>query len=86
VAERSISAAATATNDPGKPVPDALVEAFDAAWLIVGATPRAAKLPNETRARLRVALARCIIEISGKGVADPAELTRQAIEHFVFDA
>ena len=73
-------------NDPGKSVPDALVEAFDAAWLIVGATPRVAKFPDEARAQLRFALARCIIEMSVNGVADPAELSRQAIEHFVFDA
>ena len=78
--------AATDMNDPGKPVPDALVEAFDAAWLIVGATPRVAKFPNEARAQLRFALARCIIEMSVNGVADPAELSWQAIEHFVFDA
>ena len=63
-------------NDPGKPVPDALVEAFDAAWLIVASTPRVAKFPNEARAQLRFALARCIIEMSAKGVADPAKLSR----------
>jgi hypothetical protein len=73
-------------NDPGKPVPDALVEAFDAAWLIVASTPRVAKFPNEARAQLRFALARCIIEMSAKGVADPAELSRQAIEHFASTA
>ncbi|HEY8299266.1 MAG TPA: hypothetical protein VIF65_02190 [Methyloceanibacter sp.] len=78
--------AATDMNNPGKPVPDALVEAFHAAWLIVGATPRVAKFPNEARAQLRFALARGIVEMSSKGVADPAELSRQAIEHFVFDA
>ena len=62
------------------------MEAFDAAWLIVGSAPRVVKFPNEARAQLRFALARCIVELSANGVADPVELRRQAIEHFVLDA
>jgi hypothetical protein len=58
---------------------------FDAAWLVVGSTPRVAKFPQEAQAQLRLALARCIVDLAANRVMDPQELRRQTIEHFILN-
>ena len=66
-------------------VPSELEEAFDAAWVVIGSSPRAVKYPEAVRAQLRLTLARYIVELSGRGFTDPQELRRRAIEHLILD-
>jgi len=59
-----------------------LEQVFDGAWAVIKP-----KRPTTARPEpeLRVALARCIVELAANGVTDPEELRRQAIEHFIFE-
>jgi len=50
-------------------------EVFDAAWHVVGSRTT----PGE-QARLRVDLAKLLVELEARGVTDPWELRRRAIE------
>jgi len=53
-------------------------EVFDAAWHVVGSRTT----PGE-QARLRVALAKLLVELEARGVTDPWELRRRAIEEIL---
>ena len=62
-------------------VPDTtMAEVFDAAWPVVRAQQFAS---NSSDDDARLALARVIVEIAAKGVTDPEELRRRAIEEFL---
>lgn len=58
--------------------PSEHVRVFDAAWTAIGPKGRRLKFRQEDRRRL--ALAKCIITLAEKGVTDPHELRRRAIE------
>ena len=66
----------------GKPCPPSeLVRVFDAAWTVI--RPKGRRLKFRQDDRLRLALAKVIITLAEKGVADPKELRRRAIEHMI---
>jgi hypothetical protein len=61
-----------------------LEDVFDAIWLVVGNRHRL--LPPDEESRLRLGLAKLIVELEASGVTDPRELRRRAIEEIVLTA
>jgi hypothetical protein len=51
--------------------------AFDAAWLIVERQER--QMTSKRQAELRIALARCLVDLAASGVTDRGELLQRAI-------
>jgi hypothetical protein len=59
-------------------VPSDLEDAFDAAWLELAR--QSPPVLRSQQSKLRLALARCLVDLSAAGVLDPAELQTRAIE------
>ena len=51
---------------------------FDAIWLVIGRRKRL--LPPGEQAKLRLSLAKLLVELEASGVTDPKELKRRATE------
>ena len=51
---------------------------FDAIWLVIGRRKRL--LPPGEQAKLRLSLAKPLVELEASGVTDPKELKRRATE------
>ena len=62
-----------------------LLKAFEAAWEIVGIAPGVIKAAPHVQRQLRRGLARCIIALAARGITDPQELRREAVERVVLD-
>ena len=55
-----------------------LEDVFDAIWLVIGRRKRL--LPPGEQAKLRLSLAKLLVELEASGVTDPKELKRRATE------
>ena len=60
--------------------PSDLVDAFEAAWKVIG--PRR-KIGSRQEERLRLGLAKCIITLAENGIHNSEEMRRQAIEQMI---
>jgi len=69
--------------DPEPNLTAPLLQVFEAAWEIVGTTPGVVKAGPNVKRQLRRGLARCIIALAARGIVDPTELRREAIERVV---
>jgi hypothetical protein len=58
-------------------VPSEVEAAFDAAWLIVERQER--QMTSKRQAELRIALARCLVDLAARGITDRGELLRRVI-------
>ena len=56
-------------------------DVFDATWRVIGG--RHAPLPPPEEAQLRLDLARLLVDLEARGVTDPRELRRRAIEEII---
>jgi hypothetical protein len=65
------------TDKRAQYVPSELEAAFDAAWLIVERQER--QMTSKQKAELRLALARCLVDLAKSGVIDRGELLRRAV-------
>lgn len=57
-------------------------DVFDAAWRVIGGRQSLLLPPEE--AQLRLDLARLLVDLETRGVTDPRELRRRAIEEILF--
>ena len=56
-------------------------DVFDATWRVIGG--RQCPLPPPEEAQLRLDLARLLVDLEARGVTDPRELRRRAIEEII---
>ena len=56
-------------------------DVFDATWRVIGG--RQCPLPPPEEAQLRLDLARLLVDLEERGVTDPRELRRRAIEEIL---
>ena len=70
-------------HDSEPSLPKSLEQALEGAWQIVGVTDRVIKSGPNAQTQLRRDLLRCIMTLAARGVTDPNELRRKAVERIV---